>query len=402
MKILHLSTNDISGGAARAAHRVHSALNKYGVDSYMLVQKKSSDNLSVIGPHDDFKKFYESFKSKLDQFPLKVIHTKQSGPWSLNWFPTGMNRRIEEIDPDIVNLHWIGNGMISIRDLGEIKKPIVWTMHDMWPFAGGFHYSEKFVNHDNSIISRYILSQKIKYWNKLHIWPVSPSKWLAKVAKESKLFHNMDVSVIPNCIDTNLYQPINKNAAAMSLNLDPRRKYILFGAMSATSDERKGFQFLQPALNELKKLLDTKDTSLLIFGNAQLKSEVQFELESHYLGHVSDERKLAAIYSLADVSVVPSTIDNFPNVILESLSCGTPCVAFNVGGIPDLIIHKTNGYLASPFDINDLAKGLGYSLFNAAELSKNARKNVLANYSEEIIASEYHRLYKKTLNINAG
>lgn len=396
MKVLHINTSDISGGAARAAYRLSTALRKNGVESYMLAQKKLSDDVNVIGFQTKLGKGWSLVKPEIDKLPLKIFNTNQSGPWSVNWFPTNITKKIKEINPDIVNLHWIGNGMISIRELRKIKKPIVWTMHDMWPFSGGFHYSQKYINHDNSLISNLILKSKIKKWKDLNIYPVSPSEWLANLARKSKLFNSSEISVIPNGLNTTVFKPTDKKVAKRILNLKQNKKYILFGAMKATSDKRKGFQFLLPAIKKLSENINTSKFELLIFGASAPKKPPNFNMTTNYIGKVNSDVELSLMYSASNVTILPSVQDNLPNVVMESLSCGTPCVGFKIGGTPDMIDHKQNGYLAKPYKPTELAKGIFWCIKNTKrnrKLGINARNKVLKEYSLAVLSQNYIKLY---------
>jgi glycosyltransferase involved in cell wall biosynthesis len=393
MKILHINTNDISGGAARAAYRLHQGLLNEGINSMMLVQKKDSDDSTVIGPKTKLDKGWALIKPEIDKLPLKIFNTKQDGPWSVNWLPTNIIKKINQINPDIINLHWIGNGMISIRELGKIKKPVVWTMHDMWPFTGGFHYSQEFFNQDGSWISKNILNQKLKSWKGLNLTLVSPSKWLADLAVKSNLFKSTPTKVIPYGLDTNIFKPVKKEVATDILNLNSNKQYILFGAMNATSDKRKGFQFLLPAIQELSKKIDKSKTELLVFGSSEPESPPKFNIKTNYLGRIYDDAILSLIYSISSVCVVPSLQDNLPNTVLESLSCGTPCIAFNIGGIPDMIDHHKNGYLVKLYDTKDLADGIKYCLDNSEKLGETGRKKVEKKYDLKTLAKNYIKLY---------
>ena len=402
MRVLHLNTNDIKGGAAIAAYRLHKGLSKTGIDSKMLVQKKHSDDPTVITPDFKLKKGWDLLKSEINKFPLRIFNTNQGGPWSINWLPTNIIKKIDKINPDIVHLHWIGNGFISIKEIGKIKKPIIWTMHDMWPFTGGFHLSNHYVNNDGSWISKQILKQKIKYWGNLNLTVVSPSTWLANQAKQSKLFKNKVIKVIPNCLDTQVFKPISTKIARNILNLPLGKKIILFGAMGINKDKNKGFDLLAEALMHFsKQIKDHENYLFTIFGGSRPKNSPIFKIKTKYLGRINDDTKLALIYSAADVFIIPSRQENLPNIIMEAMACTTPCVGFNIGGIPDMIDHKKNGYLAKPYYTKDLAKGIQWIIENRERnkrLGKNARKKALKNYNQKNQAKKYKRLYQKLLS----
>ncbi|MCF7820266.1 MAG: glycosyltransferase family 4 protein [Candidatus Pacebacteria bacterium] len=404
MKIINLNTNDIRGGAARAAYRIHKGLLNKNIDSEMLVQQKDSDDITVKKINSNFLNIPALSTVRMNRLPLKILKTNEKELWSLNYLPTTVNKKIKNINPDIVHLHWIGSGFISIKDLGKIRKPIVWTIHDMWAFTGGFHYSQKYIDHDKSFLSKQIWQRKNKYWKNLNLTIVSPSNWLANQAKKSKLLKNKTITVIPNGLNTKVFKPINKEVAKNILNLPPNKKYILFGATNATSDKRKGYEYMKKALNIYKqKYKKNNEIEALVFGASRPKNEEDIAIKINYLGKISDDTTLALIYSASELVIIPSLQDNLPNIVMEALSCGTPCVAFNVGGIPDMINHKENGYLANPYLSEELAEGIDWILKDEDErekISLKARKKVLDNYTLEKVASQYVQLYKNILSTN--
>lgn len=412
MKILIVNAYDILGGAARATYRLHRALLECGIDSKMLVQIKRSDDYTVIGPETKLKKALGMIRPTLDQLPLMFYKRSTKTPFSPSWLPfSGVISKIKEIRPDIVHLHWICGGMLRIEDIGKIKVPIVWTLHDNWAFTGGCHYiwdCEKYKSNCGACpqlgsskendLSRKVWLRKKKTFNKItNITIVAPSKWLAQCAKESSLLKNKNIVNIPNLLDTNLFKPFEKNSARDLWNLPKDKKFVLFGAVAATRDVRKGFKELTQALKQLK--LRREDIELIVFGSSKPPNDPDFGFKSHYLGHLYDDISLVTLYNAADVVVVPSLQENLSNVIMESLSCGTPVVAFDIGGNGDMIEHKVNGYLAKPFDPEDLARGIEWVLNNPnyQNLSNNAREKVLREFDSKVVVKKYIELYKEIL-----
>lgn len=413
MRVLHVNANDIQGGAARAAYRIHKGLLEKNIYSRLIVLNKKSDDYSVInmGKTKKQKLIYRIrlfFDEKLKSFYRKRKRTT----WSVNFFDN--NELVEFINNsnfDIINFHWINASMLSIKDIEKITKPIVWTMHDMWPFTGGCHYSNNCIlyetdcnkcnqldNKRNTFLSKYILKRKyICYKN---ISYISPSKWLANCAQNSFLLKDSNIQVIQNGVDLKIFKKLDKNFSRNVLNLDMYKKYILFGAMNSTSDKRKGYDLLKKALEILNKEFYLKDVVLLIFGanKPQYNEDLGFEVK--YLGQINDDVTLSLIYNSADIFIAPSREDNLPNTIVEAISCGLPCIAFNIGGMPDLIKHKKNGYLAKPFDIQDLAKGINFVLEDENRwnsLSENALNKAQRDYDINIVSDRYIDLYKKIL-----
>ncbi|MEK7167443.1 MAG: glycosyltransferase, partial [Patescibacteria group bacterium] len=228
-------------------------------------------------------------------------------------------------------------------------------------------------------------------WKNLDLTLVSLSRWLAQKAGESRLFSQRRIEVIPNSLDTDIYKPLDKDFSRQLFNLPKDKKIILFGAANATSNPRKGFAQLREALS----LLSKNDLLLAVFGSGD--SSLDFGLPVRYFGNLKDDYSLAALYSSADAMVVPSLQDNLPNTVLESMACGTPVVGFNVGGIPDLIDHRVNGYLAKPGDPKDLAQGIAWVIDNGQSLGSNSRKKIEVEFSLKGQANRYVELYDQIL-----
>ncbi len=413
MKILHVNTFDISGGAARVAYRIHKGLQGIGIDSKMLVQTKLSDDKTVIGPGTKVKKGLALLRPTLDSTFKNLFSGGSKTIFSSAWLPfSGIPSQIKFISPDIVHLHWICGGMLRIEELQQINKPIIWTLHDMWAFTGGCHYSDdcdrfqqdcgncpQLNRSAKNDLSRSVLNRKKEVWNKLDITIATPSKWLAECAKESSLFKGWRIEVIQYCLNFNLFKPIDKTIACKIWNLPINKKLILFGAMKATSDHRKGFDLLYEGLKQLHAKWSGK-AELVVFGASEPESPPDFGLPVHYLGHLHDDVSIALLYAAADVMVTPSRQDNLPNTVVESLACGIPVVAFDIGGMPDMIDHQINGYLAKPFDTSDLAVGINWVLSDEnrhKELCINAREKAVACFDIETIARQYAELYREIL-----
>ncbi|MDL2123078.1 MAG: glycosyltransferase family 4 protein [Deltaproteobacteria bacterium] len=412
MKIVSLSTSDLNGGAAKAAFRHLKALQKSRIDCNMLVQEKKSDNQYVKGPITKLQKGINVLHPEFDQIPVRFYKSRMFGVFSSAWWPNKTLKRILAEEPDIINLNWISGGFIRIESLSNLKIPIVWTLHDMWPFTGGCHYSgncEKYFNEcggcpqlkSNKMndLSHSIWKRKQRAWEKLNLTVVSPSRWLASCAKRSSLFKNYPIEVIPYCIDLDRFAPTDKIHARKLLGLPKEKKLILFGAMSATSDPRKGFGFLQEALQYLYKK-NQELAEIVIFGSSGPKSSQGLGLKKHYFGTLYDDISISLLFTACDVFAAPSIEDNLPLTVMEALSCGTPCVAFDIGGMPDMIEHKINGYLAKSFETEDLANGINWVLEDKTrsyDLSLSARAKAEKEFSEERIAKRYTKLYEDLL-----
>ncbi len=410
MKVLIVNSNDILGGAAIAAYRLHKGLQKANIDSFMLVQNKLSDDNTVIGPQSNFQKgFARYIRPELDKIRLYTYKKRSGEIYSPSLLNEKINEKINEINPDIVHLHWINNGFIKINSLKKIQRPILWTMHDMWAYTGGCHYSgscEKYKKQCGACavlgsgktndLSRKVYKRKAKtYKNSENIVFNGLSRWIAECGKESSLLKNNKVVNLPNCININDVKPIKKQEARYILNIPQDKKLILFGAMSATSDKRKGYEHLVAALQFLK---DKKNIELMVFGASKPVNVADFGIKANYLGRIHDEVTLNVLYSAADVMIVPSLQENLSNAIMESLACGTPVVGYDIGGNSDMIIHKKNGYLAKEKYEEDLANGINFCLNQETDiLRNNAREYIVNTFAQEQVIPKYLNLYNDML-----
>ncbi len=416
MKILLISTSDLKGGAAIAASRLHQGLQQIGVESTMLVQAKVGDDPRVIGDRRKIQKGLANMRPTLDTLPLNFYRQRDRTPYnySLQWLPNKVLASINQIDADAINLHWICGGYLPIETIGKLNKPLVWTLHDMWAFTGGCHYAGQCTkytqscgncpllqSHQERDLSRCLWQRKAKAWHNLPLTIVTPSKWLAECAQNSSLFAQREIVVIPNGIDIQQYKPIDKQIAKNILGIPVAKTVILFGATTANSYQRKGFSFLQSALQILSKSSSlTKEIELVIFGSSEPINPPDFGFPTRYMGRLNDSISLSLLYAAADVFVAPSIQDNFPNTIIEALASGTPCAAFNIGGMPDAIDHQQNGYLAQPFDSEDLAWGIEWILAKSDRhslLCQQARSKVEQNFTLEIQASKYLEVFQQKL-----
>jgi glycosyltransferase involved in cell wall biosynthesis len=410
MKILIVSFSDLDGGAAKAAYRQHKALIRAGHDSIMLVQKKLSDDPTVLGPEGKFGKLKGILRPEIDKYIINRYKHRSQTLFSPGWLPfSKMTQKIKVINPDIIHLHWVANAFFPIKDFARLNKSVVWTMHDMWAFTGGCHYDENCgkyttccgncpvlqTNKENDISRNYLRKKKHAYAEIRSLTVVGLSKWIQQAAKASYIFKHRHVVNIPNSFNTDILRPIDKRIARQLLQLPQEKKLVVFGAMNATSDPRKGFKELTKALHKL----NTYNTELVVFGSSKPTSPPDFTFPTHYLGKLHDELSMQLLYSAADVVVVPSIQENLSNVIIESLACGTPVVGFDIGGNSDMIDHKHNGYLAQPFDTDDLANGIFWAiehmLYN--QISINARQKAVSTYDEKVVIPQYVALYEDIL-----
>jgi glycosyltransferase involved in cell wall biosynthesis len=415
MKVLLLSNDDLMWGAGRAAFRIHQGLRINEVDSHLLVQTKLSEDNTVISPLTPIGKGLAKLRPILDTLPLKLYPQFNQSVYSTQWLPDRTLDQVNQFSPDIINLHNITVGYIQIETLKKIKQPLVWTLHDMWGFTGGCHYSNGCDRYQKSCgacpqlnsqkdwdLSRWIWQRKAKAWKALNLTLVTPSHWLADCVRGSSLFQNFNVEVIANGLNTELYKPVDKKVARSLLNLPPDKKIVLFGATSATSDARKGFHLLLPALQKLFEINSEITIELVVFGASTPTQSTNYPFKIHYLGTYKDDLSLSIAYSAADVMLVPSVYEVFGQTASEAMACGTPVVAFATSGLKDIVDHQQNGYLAQAFDIEDLARGIQWILEDINryyQLCDRARKKVETEFNQTIQSQKYLSLFNKIINL---
>lgn len=416
MNPLLLNTYDNVGGAAIATYRLHRGLRSIGVDSRLLVMRKGKDDPTVIGsePQSKLQNAIAYLYARRDE---KVTHAcKAAGNryFSPARCPDSLVRRVGTINPDLVHLFWMNSGFMKIESLRQFKKPIIWTMHDMWPFTGGCHYDDEcgkfrqscgscpiFASASDHDLSRQIWTRKQKSWSDLPIVGVATSHWMADRARASSVFKDKRIEVIPNGLDTDKYKPLDKFAARQAYGLPQDKNLILFSAMGATRDKRKGNHLLVPALRKIAQAGWGKKTELVVLGESAPDHPPDLGMKTHYMGQLHDEISQSLLYSAADVTVAPSMQENLSNTVMESLSCGTPVVAFKIGGMPDMIDHQVGGYLARAFDTDDLAAGMVWILEDKARhaiVSRRARETVEERYALKTVSHRYLELYQDVLN----
>ena len=408
MRVLIVSHSDLAGGAARGAYRLHECLAAAGLDSRMLVQRKVGGDDRVVEYRPWLSRLapraYRAARTRLEVLPLR-FYTKRapSTVFTSAWVPSGLVRAINRMRPDIVHFHWVGWGMLRLEDLPKIHAPVVWTLHDMWAFTGGCHYDQecgKYVNqcgacpmlgssreHD---LSRWIWRRKQRAFSQMpSLTIVGLSRWLAECAVRSSLFASRDVVNLPNPIDTSFFRPVDRQAARRKHGLPLDKKLIVFGATDSTGDPRKGFDKLVEALGHL----DCPDAELVVFGGRRGLEHLPFR--SHVFVDFIPDDDLVELYAAADVMVVPSLQENLAATIMEPLACGTPVVAFGIGGNVDMVDHESNGYIASPFDVVDLASCIHQVLRHPdpESLRRAARAKVEREYAYAVMGNRYRALY---------
>jgi glycosyltransferase involved in cell wall biosynthesis len=406
MKVFHLNETDISGGAARAVYRLHNAfLEETEINSIMIVNHSFTNDNTIIGPKSIFHKFKVRLRLTIGNKIASFQKTNNPISHSIAFFSSNLINQINSSDADIVHLHWINGEMLSIEDISKIKKPIVWTLHDMWAFCGAEHISidNRFINgyfkknkpstESWLPINNWVWKRKLKAWKK-PMTIIVPSKHMGELVSKSYLMKNWNIFVIPNSLNIETWRPIDKKSARQIIGLPIDSKIIAFGALGI-NQIHKGFDLLIQAI----KLID-KDVLLLVFGNDKVNQySLDFGIPVHFMGNLSDDLSLRLVYSSADVMVVPSRFESFGQTASEALACATPVVAFNTSGLKDIVIHKSTGYLAEPFSVDDLSNGIVWTLQNNAnnKLGITGRKFVENNFSTKVVLGKYISIYNSVI-----
>jgi glycosyltransferase involved in cell wall biosynthesis len=421
MKIVQINTNDIRGGAARAAYRLHRGLLQIGEDCRMLVKRKDStdDSVFVVTPKNSAEKFDQEFflSAAIQGHYINSHRTDISNTIFSLPYP-GYDLSVLPLvqAADIVNLHWVAyyQSPLTLHKLFALGKPVVWTLHDQWAFTGGCHYAagcEKYrqdcvacpqLADDPFDLPAAVLRDKIEFFRGSNLTIATPSRWLAACARESRLFKDLRVEVIPYSLDTDVFSPLPKAEAKEGLGLAAEIVTLLFVA-HVGNEKRKGFQELMAAIQyclaepEFQSLVKSNKIRILCIGHPNDGLEaVGIPVVS--LGYLDSDQGIRAAYSAADLFILPSLEDNLPNTMLESMSCGTPVVAFDVGGIPDVVVDGVTGRLAPVGDVRKLAEAILSLVFNPErreEMGQNCRKVMVEGYSLAVQAQRYLELYRE-------
>ena len=416
MKVLIVNTSEKTGGAALAANRLMEALKNNGVKAKMLVRDKETDQISVAALTQSWRTRWYFLWERWCVFWHLRFRRKHLFDVDIANIGADITKTMEFQEADVVHLHWVNQGMLSLKGIRRILdsgKPVVWTMHDIWPATAICHYArgcERFKNHceqcpllpgkSRNDLSAKIWKRKQRMLEGQSISFIACSQWLAKEARKSALLAGQEVTSIPNAIDTRVFRPQDKQKARKILGLPDDRQLILFVSQRVT-DERKGMDFLVEAVRLLvERYPESVDQmGIVILGGHSEDLEGQLALPAYPLGYVSDVRKIVSVYNAADVFVLPSLEDNLPNTIMEAMACGVPCVGFHVGGIPEMIDHQKSGYVARFRDSEDLCKGLHWVLDEAPaeELRQCALQKVYHHYSQQSVSLRYIEIYNKAL-----
>jgi len=416
MNVVMLNEADGGGGAAKAAFRLNHGMRELGVDSRLLVKTRTCDAPEVVRTASPAGKLVQALRVHLDMLPVRRYPNKPLLNFSPAWLPDGVAAQVESMEPALIHLHWLTAGFLRLETLSKLNRmnrPLLWTLHDSWAFTGGCHVPFACTRYRQECgacpvlgsnvdrdLSRRVWERKRKAWKNLDLTVVAPSRWLADCARSSSLFRDVRVEVIPNGLDLKVFKPLDKRQARALLSLPQDKKLVLCGGAGINLQANKGFGLLMAALRLLAATRWGEQAELVVFGLSGPGDEQASGFKENYLGWLEDEASLVAAYSAADLFVVPSLLENFPNTVLEAMACKTPCIAFDQGGMAQLIEHRRNGYLARSYEENDLQEGIRLVLEDDAlrsGMARNARHKVEENFAIDKVCENYLALYQELL-----
>ncbi|MGP1476415.1 MAG: glycosyltransferase family 4 protein [Phocaeicola sp.] len=419
MRILIVNTSERVGGAAIAANRLMTALINNGIKAKMLVRDKQTNNTNVVQLKRSWKTIWDFLWERFVIWAANRFSKKELFAVDIANTGTDITSLPEFTQADIIHLNWINQGMLSMKDIQKIirsGKPIVWTMHDMWPITGICHHAEQcekyytschscphLQNSGKKDLSYKVYQQKKRIYKDANITFVGCSRWIANRARKSGLAERKEVIDIPNPLNVNLFKSHNKQEARKYCHLPKDKKLLLFGSAKITN-KQKGINYLIEACNLIAQSDQkwSKKLGVVVLGQNGDQFASLFPFPCYVLNYVRTEKDLVNIYNAVDIYITPSLMENLPNTIMEAMACGVPCVGFNIGGIPEMIDHLHNGYVAIYKSAEDLANGIKWILSDDYKnLSDMACQKVASTYSENQIAKQYINLYNKITNDNA-
>lgn len=412
-----LNRSDKTGGAAVACRRLLFALKQENIDVKLLVLDKRTNDEAVQSIGNEKYSFYKGLLNLLlEKIYFRYFEVNKSVRFAFSTSNIGENILpiIKKEKPDIIHLHWINQGFISVTQLNKIMSlgiPIVWTLHDCWAFTGGCHYPSECLGFTedcgnclflrvpkNDDLSFFQLKRKMEIYSKAHIKFVTCSKWLLSIVQQSSILKNASAQVVSNPINIDEFKPFDRKQVRQMLGLKPDKRYLLFGAGNIY-EKRKGLKYLFEALDIMyrQQNLDCSQVELLIFGKGVVPENFPFPVTSFSV--ITDTNLLVSLYNAADAFVLPSLEDNLPNTVMESLACGTPVVGFDAGGVPEMIVNNETGYIAEYANSESLANCLLKILFESdnIKMRESAREFVVSHYHPTLIAKQYINIYRDLL-----
>lgn len=411
MRVLIVNTSELTGGAAIAASRLTCALNRHGVKAQMLVRDKQSERVTTSVIPQRLRLRLSFLWERL--CILVANGFRRKGLWSVDIANAGVDiTDLPEFnEADIIHLHWVNQGLLSLPQIKKVLqsgKPVVWTMHDMWPCTAICHHArdcERYQAHCHHCPQLNYPGSKDLSWKtfekKLRTYACAPitfvacSQWLATEARKSRLLEGKNIVSIPNTYNSTLFHPASQVEARSRLHIPVKGHLLLFACQKVTN-ERKGFDYLLTALKSERLQALRGETTLIVVGQMADNVARNIPFPIHTIGYLKEEADMAALYQAVDLFVTPSLEENLPNTIMEAMACGTPCVGFQIGGIPEMIDHEANGYVAHYQEADDLANGIAYVLApeNHLRLAEAAAHKASVTWNEETVTRHYIDLYE--------
>lgn len=415
MKILHLCGSHLNGGAARACYRIHQSLVGAGLTTRLRVLDNGSADSTVIcgnpGQSDSLQRIIrQRLLLKWQSWSQRGFRTANTAYQSTAWPKTGLVSESCLQSADLIHLHWIGRWLISIEEIGQLKHPLVWTLHDQWPFCGSEHHvseaDHRFVEgylptnrppgESGPDVNRRTWLRKQRHWtHPMHL--VAPSRWMAACARRSALMGDWPIRIIPHPLDLQTWHPFPQQEARLLLGLESDRKVILFVAHDGFQNLVKGGDLLLKALSHCS---EREHMDLLVIGQGEPSGQLPCPVPIHFLGNLHDDLSIRLAYAAADVLVVPSRQESFCQAATEAQACGRPVVAFAVGGLLDVVADRQTGALAQPFSPQALAEAIDWILADGLRwraLGQRARIRAEDLWAPERVASAYAEVYRSAM-----
>jgi len=428
IKILHVAEQCNIGGAGRAAYRIHDSFRRQRrteVISEVFATHSDNNCSGVSLPGNGATKAWLKVQPYIGPSVLRLFKTTNTTIRTIAGPQAIRNKLIKDRakEADIVNVHWLGNSSWTVRQVAEVAKmrPLVWTMHDKWAFSGVEHYEELGQSLVNGITTTGLYNwleelyfngkqiESIAHMVKRRLWKrpfyvVCPSHWMRECVRNSSMMHDWPIRVIPNSIDTDFWKPLCKLSSRIALEIPKEKIVILFGATGGSRDPRKGHDLLVESLKRVAENMTSTELAnieLLIFGETkpQISGNI-LPIQARYMGCIHDDLTLRLVYNSSDIFILPSRLDNLPNTGVEAHSCGIPVVAFDTGGLNDIVQHGQSGFLAKPFETKEMARYITLLTREhnlRSQMSKVARNRALSNWSYDKVSAAYLDYYSECI-----
>jgi glycosyltransferase involved in cell wall biosynthesis len=406
VKVVHINLTSGSGGAGRAMVRLHEGLLRSGVESeiWPIVRDTFSDEVIKL---PRWSVLTAKFNRRICRSLKRFLGLSNLGVLSFGLMRnTSLVKYINDSDADIVHLHWVQCEMLSIGDIGRIKKPIVWTLHDLWPFLGLEHYPGQIKGRNEKLAGNWLINwidsslirrKRSKCLDNSTF--IAPSAWAADFARSQSYPSQIRIEVIPNALDTDHWTPSQDKLEVIRSNYIEDRPILVFGAVGADTDPRKGYDLLVEAFRVFADRNPDRGVRLCLFGGHGDPQDFQSNIELCSLGKITNDQDLKNLYRSAAAVLVPSRQETFGQTALEANACGAPVVGFRTSGLIDIISHKNSGFLADPFDVASFALGIEWSLRNEAREDLAQICYEQANKFNSFDVAQLHmQLYEQHLN----